>query len=74
MWALNEVVGTTAFFQRTDAETFDPLGDGWWLQGYNEQAYQEMLRPPRTPRFPWLRAHAPEWAKVAWRRMNVQRR
>lgn len=35
MFNLNEVVRTTAFFTRTSAPTFDPLGDGWWLQKYN---------------------------------------
>src|SRR5579862_6036419 len=35
MFDLNEVVGTTAFFHRTSAPTFDPFGDGWWEQKYN---------------------------------------
>lgn len=35
MFDLNEVIGTTAFFTRTSAPTFDPLGDGWWQQKYN---------------------------------------
>lgn len=35
MFELNEVVGRTAFFTRTDAPTFDPLGDGWQQQSYN---------------------------------------
>jgi hypothetical protein len=35
MFQLDEVAHTTAFFTRTDAPTFDPLGDGWWKQGYN---------------------------------------
>jgi Methyltransferase domain len=35
MFQLDEVAGTTAFFTRTDAPTFDPLGDGWWEQNYN---------------------------------------
>jgi hypothetical protein len=35
MFALDEVVQTTAFFTRTNAPTFDPLGDGWWQQNYN---------------------------------------
>jgi len=35
MWRLDEVVGNTAFFRRTDAPTFCPTGDGWWEQGYN---------------------------------------
>jgi len=34
-----EVIDTTAFFQRTNEDTFDPLGDGWWLQGYNKKHY-----------------------------------
>jgi len=36
MFALDEVVDTTAFFTRTDAPTFCPTTDGWWLQGYNK--------------------------------------
>jgi len=35
MFELIEVVGSAAFFRRTSAPSFDPLGDGWWLQGYN---------------------------------------
>jgi hypothetical protein len=35
MFTLDEVVQTTAFFTRTDAPVFDPLGDGWWTQHYN---------------------------------------
>ena len=34
-----EVIGTTAFFKRTSAETFDPFADGWWLQNYNKKRY-----------------------------------
>lgn len=34
-----EVIDTTAFFRRTDAETFDPYGDEWWLQGFNKKHY-----------------------------------
>ena len=37
MFRLEEVVGTTAIFARTDTPTFDPLGDGWWLQAYNRK-------------------------------------
>lgn len=29
-------VGKTAFFKRTSAPLFDPLGDGWWDQGFNK--------------------------------------
>ena len=35
MFDLNEVVGRTAFFTRTDAPTFDPFGDGWREQACN---------------------------------------
>jgi len=34
-----EVIDATAFFKRTDAKTFDPYGDGWWIQGYNKKHY-----------------------------------
>lgn len=36
MWSLEEIVDTTAFFVRTNAPTFPPTGDGWWLQNYNK--------------------------------------
>jgi Methyltransferase domain len=35
MFDLDDVVQTTAFFTRTGAPAFDPLGDGWSGQGYN---------------------------------------
>lgn len=35
MFALEDVVRTTAFFRRTEVATLDPHGDGWWLQRYN---------------------------------------
>ncbi len=31
-----ETLGKTAFFRRNEAPLFDPLGDGWWEQGYNK--------------------------------------
>ena len=37
MFHLDEVVRSTAFFTRTAAPVFDPLGDGWWEQGYNRK-------------------------------------
>lgn len=37
MWELIEVVDNTAFFRRTDAPTFSPLGDGWSTQGFNRR-------------------------------------
>src|SRR5262245_66546928 len=39
MFRLVEVVDTTAFFRRTTAPLFEPLGDGWWLQAYNTNRY-----------------------------------
>jgi hypothetical protein len=35
MFRLDEVIRTTAFFIRTQAPTFDPMGDGWGRQKYN---------------------------------------
>jgi|SRR5262245_36231151 len=40
MFAVEEVVETTAFFRRTDADTFSPIEDGWWTQGYNRRAVE----------------------------------
>jgi hypothetical protein len=39
MFSVQAVVETTAFFRRTAAPTFSPLGDGWWEQGYNSRAF-----------------------------------
>ena len=39
MFRLREVDDTTAFFVRTEAPLFDPLGDGWWLQTYNTRRF-----------------------------------
>lgn len=36
MWRFHARKGNTAFFQRTDTPTFDPYGDGWWNQAYNQ--------------------------------------
>lgn len=42
MFDLVDEFGNTAFFRRTDAETFPPTIDGWWMQGYNRPAYEAM--------------------------------
>jgi Methyltransferase domain len=39
MFRLLEVVDNTAFFVRTSTPTFDPYGDGWWLQQYNKRRF-----------------------------------
>lgn len=39
MFRLLEVVGNTAFFRRTSAAAFDPLGDNWWHQRYNRKRF-----------------------------------
>jgi hypothetical protein len=52
MFDLQEVVDTTAFFRRTDAPTFSPCGDGWWLQGYNRRAFESIradVQPGPSP-------------------------
>lgn len=54
MFSLLDVVHTTAFFERTDAPTFDPLGDGWWEQGFNRSKAREMEWARRVNR--WLPA------------------
>ncbi len=37
MFELLTIVRTTAILRRTTAETFDPVGDGWWTQRYNRR-------------------------------------
>jgi len=39
MFTLLETVGKTAFFERTNAPTFSPVEDGWWLQPYNVRRF-----------------------------------
>lgn len=39
MFELDRVIGTTAFFVRSNSPTFDPKGDGWSQQGYNRDNY-----------------------------------
>lgn len=39
MFRLIETVGKTAFFERTTAEMFSPVEDGWWLQNYNTRRF-----------------------------------
>jgi hypothetical protein len=43
MFALQEVVETTAFFRRTDAPTFSTIGDGWWTQRYNKKPFESIV-------------------------------
>ncbi len=37
MWDVVGLVEGTAIFRRTEADTFDPTGDGWWAQRYNRR-------------------------------------
>lgn len=39
MFELVSVVIETAIFRRTHAPTFDPFGEGWWLQRYNDRRF-----------------------------------
>jgi hypothetical protein len=50
MFELLEVCGNCAFFTRTDAPTFDPLGDNWWTQAYNERHHPSPLHLPLAAR------------------------
>ena len=47
MFEALEVVGNTAFFRRTAAPTFDPLGDGWQRQAFNRRRHPV---PPESQR------------------------
>jgi predicted O-methyltransferase YrrM len=40
MFHLEDVVENTAFFRRTTAETFSPVGDGWFTQRYNLRRFE----------------------------------
>lgn len=50
MFKLIQIAGVTAFFRRTSAPTFDPLGDEWWLQGYNRQVLRRAVWRERLHR------------------------
>ncbi len=41
MFELQRRIDNTAFFRRTEHETFNPLGDDWWRQGYNRKRFRE---------------------------------
>lgn len=43
MFDLNDVVQSTAFFTRTSAPAFDPLGDGWERQAYNARPLRRYM-------------------------------
>jgi hypothetical protein len=45
MFEMCKLIDTTAIFTRTSAPLFDPLGDGWWTQKYNQR------RTPRSHSF-----------------------
>ena len=71
MWSLVHVERTTAFFRRTEAPTFSPLGDGWEFQRYNKARFpvapaamsdQRLPAPlPPLPPFPPLpRGNVPD--------------
>jgi hypothetical protein len=48
MFQLVEVVENTAFFRRTAAPSIDPLGDDWWLQGFNRSHYEYGMARDRS--------------------------
>lgn len=51
MFELKDTIGNTAFFERTDQPTFNPVGDDWWLQGYN----RKRKKTSRKGLYTWLR-------------------
>jgi hypothetical protein len=48
MFDLVDVVENTAFFLRTTARLIDPLGDDWWLQGFNRSHYEYAIARDRS--------------------------
>lgn len=50
MFTLLEVVDNMAFFQRSNTPLIDPISDGWWLQGYNRNYYDELMGIARQPK------------------------
>ncbi len=44
MFHLIDVVDNMAFLKRSESPLFSPEGDGWWLQGYNRECYDKMLK------------------------------
>jgi predicted O-methyltransferase YrrM len=64
MYSLEQVVYKTAFFRRTQAPTFDPLGDGWWLQAYNKRKFRMEFSG-----LGYLRWLVPAMAREAWSRI-----
>jgi hypothetical protein len=48
MFELVEIVECTAFFRRTAAPLFDPLGDDWGLQGFNRPFHDYAMARNRT--------------------------
>lgn len=43
---IDRVNDNTFFFRRTDAPTFNPLGDDWYLQKFNAEFYREIMKTP----------------------------
>lgn len=66
MFTLLEVVGKTAFFERTSAPTFSPTEDGWWLQAYNTRRFPAPY-PSVTSDWSFLNAVGQEFDAAAYR-------
>ena len=62
MWHLNGLMARTAFFTRTSAPMFDPLGDGWPQQRYNQSPWRTSTS--------WMKAHAPDPVRSLWRQVR----
>jgi len=58
MFEMVDSAHCTVFFRRTDSPERDPIGDNWWLQGYNSKHYPA-LRFCRLTLFDRLKARVP---------------
>jgi len=78
MFDLVDVVEKTAFFERSTAPTFDPLGDGWWLQNYNRRVrfrWKERVKaliPSAFKRHSQQRARSEQLARAGQWFVSVQ--
>jgi len=78
MFELLEVVENTAFFRRTSAPVFDPLGDDWPRQGFNREFYEYALaRGDASQNLPQIGRFVPRLLKqlipLSWKTKILRR-
>ena len=70
MYELMEIVDDNlSIFQRTSAPCLDPEGDGWSLEGYNQDYYEHWMLTNRLPRLP--NVYAKLWQLIPNRIQNL---